>query len=145
MIIMTDMETMRQWILQYPGWSAGQELLTDALGTQPDCAGLYANGVEDISAWEDVNGNALVQRRYRFTLYRMTEKNCAGWLMGLQNWVSRQNALGLTPAFGNVPSSRRITADGGKWKEIPSAGCRIYSVNLTAEFICRYGEEHGEN
>lgn len=140
---MTDLEKVRQWLLGYPEWDAGGLLYIDYTDAVPGNAGLYPNGLEELSRQEDVMGIVRVQNRYHFALYRVVsqqEDNAANaaWLLDFQNWVQRQCAAGLAPTFGDEPARERIRAQKGKLKEVSQTGTGTYVVTLTADFVKYY-------
>ena len=62
----------------------------------------------------------------------------AAWLLAFQNWVLQQSMAGLAPMFGDVPTAERIRAEKGKLRETSQAGCGVYAVTLTAEFVRKF-------
>ena len=146
---MTDLEKVRQWLLGYPAWEEGKLLYIDYTDAVPGNAGLYPNGLEEVSRKTDVLGNVTVQNRYHFALYRVVdgqEDNTenAAWLMAFQKWVQSQSAAGLAPQFGDEPARERIRAEKGKLKEASQTGTGTYVVTLTAEFTNYYGGNENE-
>ena len=140
---MTDLEKVQQWLLTYPQWEEGGLLYVDYTDAVPGNAGLYPNGLEEISRKTDVLGNVTVQNRYHFALYRVvtaTEDNTgsAQWLLEFQKWVQSQSAAGLAPQFGDEPAQEWIRAEKGKLKEVSQTGTGTYVVTLTAEFVKYY-------
>lgn len=141
---MTDLERLRQWLLTYPGWEAGELLLVDYLDAAPVNAGLYPAGLEELSRKTDVLGNMTVRCRYHFTLHRMTasqgdKRAEAEWLLDFQQWVQQESIRGLAPQFGDVPTEERLYAQKGKLKEASQTATATYVVTLTADFTKIYG------
>ena len=62
----------------------------------------------------------------------------ASWLLEFQNWVQRQDALGLAPKFGDDPKNAHIRAENGKFSNRRQVGSAIYVVTLTADFTKNY-------
>lgn len=133
---MTDLEKMQQWLRSYPGWK--DHLQIDATEPAPGNTGLFCDGLEERTRQADILGNLQIACRYRFTLCRRVghDEAEAQWLLDFQNWVQRQNALGLAPRFGDVPRLERMEAQKGTLKDRGSTA--LYTVTLTADFTRIY-------
>ena len=141
---MTELEKLKQWLLSYPNWDAGQLLYIDYTDAVPGNVGLFPKGLEEIGRSEDILGRKTVTCRLRFALYRVTASRedraaDAAWLLDFQNWVQTQSAFGLAPQFGDVPGRERIRAEKGVLKKADQTGTGTYAVVLTAEFAKIYG------
>ena len=135
---MTDLEKMQQWLQTYPGWQ--DTLQVDCADPAPGNAGLFCEGLEERARQEDIAGDLQISCRYRFTLCRRVNRDGgetdAMWLLDFQNWVQRQNALGLAPRFGDVPYLEQMQAQKGMLKDRGQTA--LYAVTLTADFIKVY-------
>ena len=132
------LEQMKQWLQTFPGWDGALRL--DYAQTVPGNSGLYPQGVTELSCREDVLGNRKTRCSCSFTLQRAAapgEEN-ARWLLDFQNWVARQERLGLTPKFGDEPKTERLRAFEGKLLKHTRAGCALYTVRLCAEYTKIY-------
>ena len=139
---MTALETMTSWLKTFPLWDS-QMLYVDCLDAMPENAGLYPEGLEEVTRRTDVLGNVTVENRLHFVLHRMTygqQDNplSSNWLLEFQKWVQQQCTAGLTPKFGDVPSRERIWASAGKLKSANQTGTARYTVNLTVQFVKHY-------
>lgn len=135
------LETMKTWLMTYPGWEGTLEL--DYVDALPGSAGLYPRGMTEVSRREDVLGNVKLRCRWDFLLRRSIaagEEN-ARWLLRFQNWVAQQDLLGLTPKFGDEPKLERIRAFEGKLDSHKQVGSALYTVQLTVEFTKLYRGE----
>lgn len=139
---MDVLETLRQWLLTFPQWEAGNLLYIDYTDAVPGNLGLYPAGLEILSSSADVAGNVTLRCRYNFVLYRMgsacADGRDAAWLLAFQNWVLEQSLAGLAPVFGEEPALERIRAEKGKLKETSQPGTGVYAVVLTAEFVRKF-------
>lgn len=139
---MTALEKMTTWLQTFPLWQE-ESLSVDYVDALPGNAGLYPEGLEQVSRREDVLGNVTVENRLHFVLYRVTagqqdNRENSLWLLELQSWVQQQSAAGLVPSFGDVPHRERISAQKGKLKSASQTGTGKYTVNLTVEFTKQY-------
>lgn len=139
---MTALEKMTAWLQTFPLWQE-ESLSVDYVDALPGNAGLYPEGLEQVSRREDVLGNVTVENRLHFVLYRVTagqqdNRENSQWLLELQSWVQQQSAAGLAPSFGDVPHRERISAQKGKLKAASQTGTGKYAVNLTVEFTKQY-------
>lgn len=139
---MTALEKMTAWLQTFPLWQ-GETLYVDYVDAVPGNAGLYPEGLEQVSRREDVLGNVTVKNRLHFVLYRVTagqqdNRENSAWLLELQKWVQEQSAAGLAPSFGDAPHRERICAQKGKLKSASQTGTGTYTVNLTVEFTKQY-------
>lgn len=139
---MTALEKMVQWLKTFPLWDDAK-LHIDYLAAEPENAGLYPQGLEEVARREDVLGNVTVLCRLHFMLYRRTfgqqdSGENSTWLLQLQQWVQSQSALGLAPVFGDAPEKERIRAEQGKLQKARQTGTGLYAVAITAEFEKHY-------
>ena len=135
---MTALEKMRNWLMQFPVWNK-PNLPVDFNDGIPEHCGLYCRGIEEISRKIDVLGNVELRSRLHFVFYRTADNSWdnienANWLLSLQEWVREQNLLGLSPAFGDVPSGEWISAENGRLLDTQQAGTARYAVDITVEF-----------
>lgn len=132
------LEKLRQWLESFPGWDS--QIQIDYLDISPGNAGLYPRGITELSRREDVLGNVQVRCSCAFVL-RMAALGAeaqARWLLDFQSWVMEQNALGLTPKFGDLPKNERLRAFEGKLDSHTPLGSALYTVQLSAEFTKLY-------
>ncbi len=139
---MTALEKLIAWLITFPLWEE-ETLYVDYLEAAPGNAGLYPEGLEEISRKSDILGNVTVKNRLHFVLYRRTPGQQDGrenslWLLQLQNWIQQQSAAGVAPHFGHEPDREILCAQQGKLKSADQTGTGKYTVNLTAEFITQY-------
>ena len=128
-----------QWLKTYSGWSDG--LQVNFTGAMTGNAGLFPQGVEELSRRQDVLGNITTRNRLSFSIIRVTDMNGekqAAWLLDFQNWVQQQSAAGNAPVFGDVPRQERLWAEQGKLKSVSQTGTARYEVRLVAEFTKIY-------
>ena len=138
----TELEKIINWLQTFPHWG-GTELSVDYVKTVPGCAGLYPQGVEEVSRHSDVLGNVTVENRLRFMLYRVSAGQCdstdaAIWLLQLQNWIQSQSTAGMAPRLGDDPARERIRAEQGKLRNASQSGTGKYAVTITAEYVKYY-------
>lgn len=128
------LEKMRHWLETFPKWDAALQF--DYVDAVPGSTGLYPRGLTELSRREDVLGNVTVRCCAAFLLRRVAGQSAenAQWLVDFQNWVMEQDALGLTPQFGDVPQAQRLRASEGKLDGQKQVGSTLYTVKLTAEF-----------
>lgn len=132
------LEILMQWLQTFPEWEDTLQL--DYADVVPGNAGLYPRGITELSRREDVLGNVSVHLRCGFQLRRVAgigEEN-ARWLLNFQNWVARQDALGLCPKFGDEPKTEHIRAFDGKLDGHAQVGSVCYTVQLSVEFTKFY-------
>lgn len=139
---MTALEKLVQWLKTFPLWDH-ERLYIDYLDAVPGNAGLYPEGVEEVSRREDVLGHVTVQNRLHLVLYRITpgqqdNGENSRWLLEFQTWVQKQCALGLAPRFGDDPTQERIRAEQGKLRSASQTGTGKYAVAITAEYVKNY-------
>ena len=128
------LEKLTQWLQTFPGWEG--QLQVDYLEAAPVGAGLYPRGIAEISRREDVLGNMQVRFKGSFLLRRaaVAGMDNAQWLLALQEWATRQERLGLTPKFGDLPRTERLQIFEGKLESHNQTGCAVYTAQLNAEF-----------
>lgn len=139
---MDALDKLRQWLPTFPKWEEGKLLYVDFTDGIPGNAGLFPKGEQVLSKREDVLGRVTLRCRYHFALYRVTagqedQQENARWLMEFQEWVRRQDALGLAPKFGDLPGEH-IRAEKGQLNSRKQAGSGVYTVLLTADFTKIY-------
>ena len=134
------LETVKTWLQTYPGWEGIQ---LDYVDTLPGNSGLYPRGITELSAREDVLGNKQVRYRSEFLLRKATggSQEDARWLLDFQQWVARQDAMGLIPQFGDEPKTERVRAFAGRLDSHKQVGSALYTVQLTVEFTKLYRGE----
>ncbi len=130
---------LTDWLKTFPLWQE-EALSVDYLDAAPGNAGLYPEGLEEVSRKGDVLGNVTVKNRLHFVLYRLCTGQQDGrenslWLLQLQAWIQQQSIAGLTPKFGDVPEQESIYAQKGRLLSANQTGTAKYAVNITAEFI----------
>ena len=129
---MSVLEKMTAWLKNFPQWEGNIRL--DGIDPAPGSLGLYPQGIKEVSRREDVLGNVWIRRRFTLMIYRVTAGEDPAWLLSLQDWVSRQNAAGLTPKMGDVPENETIRAEQGRLSAPNQTGTKRYAVKLTAEY-----------
>lgn len=142
---MTILEKMTSWLLSFPHWEK-EALQIDYAAPAPENAGLFPQGLEELSRTRDVLGNQTVRNRLRFTLYRVTtgqqdNRQQSSWLLALQDWIQQQSALGLAPHFGDEPAMESIRVQQGSLKNGSRTGTGCYGVTIIAEFVKHYEKE----
>ncbi len=152
---MTALDTMREFIGRYPDFGALDGFTVDYTDNVPDCAGLFPGGLVEIRRTPDIiplelGGGITVESQYNFALYTVLAKSKdddagaelnAEWQMGFQEWVQRQSALGLAPAFGDEPRTERITAQNGAIYSADEEGTAMYAIQISVTFKKRYTKE----
>ena len=132
------LDELKQWLQTFPRWEG--TLQVDYAEAVPGNTGLYPKGMTELSCREDVLGNRRIRCSYTFTLQRTAaagEEN-ARWLLDFQQWVARQERLGLAPKFGDEPQTERLRAFDGRLEKHTQTGCALYTVQLYAEFTKIY-------
>ena len=132
------LETITGWLRTFPGWEGDLQL--DDMDVLPGSNGLYPRGMTELSRREDVLGNLQIRYSWGFLLRRTDadREAAARWLLQLQDWIARQDALGLTPQFGDEPATQRIRAFDGRLHSRQQVGTALYTVGLTVEFTKNY-------
>lgn len=131
---MDVLQTVQDWLRTFPLWEG--TLTVDFTDDVPGNTGLYPRGLQELSRREDVLGGQKVRLQYAFVLRRAAgsgEAN-ARWLLAFQEWVARQDRLGLAPQFGDEPRNQRIRAFQGRLQTHRQVGCSHHTVMLTVEF-----------
>lgn len=143
------LEKMRGFIRSYPDADILSQLDIDYTDAVPNCAGLFPSGLVEVRRAKDICGNVRVENQYNFALYTAFEKAPgedagaaynAGWLMGFQEWVQEQSALGLAPAFGDEPETERIMAQNGAIYTAEDQGVAVYAIQISASFKRHFGK-----
>ena len=152
---MTALDTMREFVAQYPDFDILGGFTIDYADKVPDCAGLFPAGLVEIRRIHDIiplelGGGVTVENQYNFALYTVLAKSKdddagaehnAEWQMGFQEWVQRQSALGLAPSFGDEPHTERISAQNGALYSADEEGTAMYAIQLSVTFKKRYTKE----
>ena len=138
------MQTMRDFIAQYPDYDILGELRIDYTDRIPDCAGLFPSGLVEVSRHADLLGNKWAENQYNFALYANLAKSPdedegatdnAAWLMGFQTWMQGQSMTGQAPVFGDDAKAESITAQNGEIYSIDDEGTALYVVQISVDFI----------
>lgn len=141
------LQTMREFVAQYPDWDILSQLTIDYTDRVPECAGLFPGGMVEVSRHRDILGRAWVVNQYNFALYANLAKAPdedagatinADWVMGFQQWVQRQSMLGLAPTFGDVPRDETLRAQNGAIYAADDEGTALYVVQLSATYTTIY-------
>lgn len=144
---MSDLEKVREWIKTYPGSKDIEDYQVDLLDQIPYQNSIAPAGLVEISRREDLIGNVTAENQYNFGLYYAFPKDPqnnsgatenATWLMDFQKWVQEQSARGLTPKFGDIPKTERISAQNGTIYGTDEEGTAVYVVQLSANFTKVY-------
>lgn len=139
---MTELDRIVSWLHTFPLWG-DTELSVDHVKAVPGNAGLYPQGVEELSRHSDVLGNVTVENRLRLVLYRVSagqsdSTDAANWLLQLQNWMQSQSAAGRAPRLGDDPAREQIRAEQGKLRNASQSGTGKYAVTITAEYVKQF-------
>lgn len=144
---MDALKTMREFIKEFPNFDILDDLYIDYTDKVPNCAGLFPNGLVEISRTSDILGNVTVENQYNFALYTVLTKDPgedygatvnASWQMSFQEWVQEQSIKGLAPTFGDDPTSEHIIAQNGELYAIEEDGTAMYIIRISARFRKRY-------
>lgn len=145
---MTDaLDVMREFVESYEGFDVLGDLRIDYTSNVPNSAGLFPAGLVEVARRKDIFGNVESDRQANFALYTVMEKAPgddsgatynAGWLMGFQEWVLEQSALGLAPTFGDVPDEESMVAQNGQLYESDAEGWAMYAIQISASFTKRF-------
>ena len=148
---MTPIEKLKGWLKTFPGFSALSDFRVDYTDhVDPGTGGIAPSGLVEIERRSDVLGNVTVANQYNFGLYCVFTKATgddvgaaenADWLLSLQEWVQKQSALGLAPAFGDIPRDERILAQNGVLYDV-NEGVATYMVQLSVQFKKIYEVEN---
>lgn len=140
---MDALAKMREFVSRYPEAEVFESFTIDYTDNVPDNGGLFPTGLVEVSRTKDLLGNATVRNQYNFALYTLFTKAPgddlgatynAEWVMGFQEWVQEQSALGLAPTFGDVPREESITAENGQVHSADEEGTALYVVQLQVNF-----------
>ena len=145
---MTDaLRKMRDFVASYPDADILAGLVVDYTDRVPDNAGIFPAGLVEVARERDLLGNVTVTNQYNFALYAVLAKapgDDAGatfnaeWLMGFQEWVQTQSALGLAPTFGDRPRWESMQAQNGQLYSAEDEGTALYVMQITVQFIKEY-------
>ena len=144
---MTALEKIKQFEESYPGASALASIMVDYTDQIPANGGIFPSGLVEISRKTDICGNVTVYDQYNFGLRYIFEKSPgdddgatqnAAWIMGLQEWVQEQSALGNAPVFGDVPQEETISAQNGSLFDTDEEGIAVYFVQISVKFTRKY-------
>lgn len=138
---MTVLRKIQNWLKTYPQWT--DELRVDYTNAMSGNAGVFPQGIQELSRRQDVVGNVTVTNRLSFTILRVTggqqnKEEQAAWLIDFQNWVQQQSVSGNAPTFGDVPAKEKLWAEQGKLKSTSQTGTARYTVRLITEFTKIY-------
>ena len=143
----TALEIMRAFIATFPEWDVLSQLTIDYTDKVPDCAGLFPNGLVEISRTYDILGAATVLNQYNFALYTVMEKapnedagatTNAEWTMHFQEWVQEMSTTHQAPTFGDEPLTERMTAQNGAIYSADDEGTAVYVIQMSATFTKNY-------
>lgn len=141
------LEKMRGFVAAYPGADVLSQLSIDWTDSVPNAGGLFPSGLVEVRRRRFITGGCEVDCQCNFALYAKLEKSPgddaaatvnASWLMGFQEWVQEQSARGLAPAFGDRPSSERITAGNGELYSASDEGWALYAIRISVSFTKAY-------
>ena len=134
------LEMVKTWLQTYPGWEGIQ---LDYVDPVPGNSGLYPRGITELASREDVLGNKTVHYRCEFLLRKAAtaDEDNARWLLEFQQWVARQDAMGLVPQFGDDPKRQHVRAFEGRLDSHKQVGSALYTAQLTVEFTKHYRGE----
>lgn len=130
---MEQLETIRQWLLTWPGWGS-DTLAWEQLEHKPGQGALYCLGLEQLEQQQDLQGNTLSRCRLHLQLRRCTlAGQQPGWPAQLQLWLLQCSAAGQSPALG-CTDQRRLWADGCRQLPCEQPGICLKQLELWAEF-----------
>lgn len=142
----SDLEKVREWLKGFDGLPS--EFAIDYTNEVPGNAGLFPNGLVEISRKENIVGDIVVTNQYNFAIYmvfpKMQQEDIqatinAEWVMNLQKWVQEQSVKGLAPTFGNVAQEQeQMKAQNGMFYGSKDDGAGLYMITLTAQFKQEY-------
>lgn len=141
------LQIMRDFVAQFPDWDILSSLTIDYTDQVPDCAGLFPNGMVELSRHKDILGRVWARNQYNFALYTNMAKSPdedegatfnADWMVGFQEWVQRQSILGLAPTFGDLPREEAITAQNGAIYSVDDEGTALYVVQINVTYTTIY-------
>lgn len=143
----TALEKMRDFIAEFPDWDILSQLTIDYTDKVPDCAGLFPNGLVEVSRNYDIIGGASVTNQYNFALYTVMAKAPnedegatinAEWTLAFQQWVQAMSITHQAPVFGDEPNLERITAQNGAIYSADDEGTAVYAIQLSVTFVKNY-------
>lgn len=144
---MTALETMREWISTFPGYSKLEGFHVDYTDEIPSNGGVFPSGLVEVSRTKDILGNTTVVNQYNFGLYYVFDKSPgddtgaainADWVMDFQEWVQTQSIQGLAPSFGDVPRTETVKAQNGVLYAADGDGTATYMVQVSVQFTKRF-------
>lgn len=148
----TALEKMSDFIATYPHYDHLSEFMVDYTDQVSDCAGLFPDGLVEISRSRDIlprelGGKTRVTSQYNFAIYTVFPKSRhddegaaynAEWVMDFQEWVQERSAAGLAPMFGDVASDESMSAQNGQLYAADDEGTGMYVIQLSATFTKEY-------
>lgn len=143
----TALQKMRDFIATFPDADILSQLTIDYTDKVPDCAGLFPNGLVEISFDRDILGNVETRNQYNFALYTNFTKSPdedegatlnAEWLESFQLWVQRKSALREAPTFGDYPHTETMSAQNGAIYSADDEGTALYVIQINAAFTLRH-------
>lgn len=141
------LEKMREFVAGYPGADILSQLDIDYTDEVANAGGLFPSGLVEVRRRAFIDGTREVVNQYNFALYARFEKPAeahaaaaenAAWLMGFQEWVQGQSAMGLAPVFGDDPRSEQIAANNGELYSASDEGTALYVIRISVRFTKRY-------
>ena len=147
---MTILETIRSWLMTWPGQTRLHSFRVDYTDAAPNSGGIRPQGLTEQTYSRDILGNLTVENRYIFGLYYVLEKapgddpgaeENALWLLELQNWVQAQCAAGLAPQLGDDPARQHIRLENGVLYAADDEGTATYRATLSVRFVKHYEGE----
>lgn len=125
---MEQLEIMKQWIVQFPGW--GDTVLTvDTTDSIPGSCGLFPRGRQPVSCREDVLGNRHPVWKEQFLLRRVAGRgeDAIGWILDFGRWADRAEP----PALGE---HTRVYGEKGRLAGAGPGDTAIYEVTITVQY-----------
>lgn len=142
---MTALSIMKDWLATYEGIPA--QFSVDWTDQIPSNGGIFPSGLVEVDRRTDILGNITVTNQYNFGLYYVFTKAPGDedsalanqeWVSKFQEWVQEQSVRGLAPAFGDVPTKERITAQNGVLYDATAEGLGTYMVQVSVQFVKEY-------
>lgn len=144
---MTALQTVKNWIAEYPNYKDLAQFEVDYTDQLPANGGLFPAGVSEIRRMRDILGNVTIEKQLNFAIYFVFTKAPGDdtgatvnqdWVTDFQDWVESESISGKAPTFGDIPHKEKIIASNGILYEATDEGIGVYTVNLQITYQKRY-------